>query len=295
MRVRLTDIRDHSVQELDLSLESRDMAGWQNGVAGWSIGGKGSGAPIELDESLGECHVGVFTSSFQVLIWGEAKVLPAVWIYPHQGRLTSSLVPFEPERWFQIEREELRRVAMGGDVKLRFDQSPIRFGNYILENLQPIDPAKECCAFCNEVLTNYFRVGNQQVCPLCTEKFIEQTRARRTRYYRRALFHGIVAAVAGALIHSLMLFGAGISFGSILIGILVGLVIRRASEESAEAKHRFTAVALTLVAGAIPLWIGGGTYFSLIYLAVGLIAAWTISARNVRTEIHGPFRSKTAP
>ena len=42
MRIRLTDIRDHLVQELDLSLDARDMPGWQSGVVGWSIGRKGA-------------------------------------------------------------------------------------------------------------------------------------------------------------------------------------------------------------------------------------------------------------
>ncbi len=40
MRIRLADIRDHLVQELDLSLDARDMPGWQSGVVGWSIGRK---------------------------------------------------------------------------------------------------------------------------------------------------------------------------------------------------------------------------------------------------------------
>jgi len=79
------------------------MSGWQSGVAGLSIGQKGSGAPIELDEPLGECHVGVFTFSFQVLLWGVAKQLPDVWLFP-QDKPTSRLVPFEPERWLLIDR-----------------------------------------------------------------------------------------------------------------------------------------------------------------------------------------------
>jgi len=270
------------------------MAGWQSGVSGWSIGTKGSGAPIELDEPLGECRVGIFAASFQVLIWGEAKELPEVWIYPHQGRLTTSLVPFEPERWFQIEREELRRVAMGGDVKLRFDQSPIRFGSYILENLQPVEITKDCCAFCNEVLRTYFRVGSLQACPACTEKFAREMRATRDRNYRRALRDGIFAAVIGGVMHSVLLVTADVSLGSILIGVLVGIAIRKASRESGEIRHRLAAAVLTLVAGSLPLWLGSFSYFSLISLAAGTLIASTIAKRNVPTEIHGPFQAKAA-
>jgi hypothetical protein len=302
VRVRLTDIRDHSVQELDLPVESCDMPGWQSGVVGWSIGQKGSGAPIELDEALGECHVGVFNFSFQQLLWGVAKKLPDVWLFP-QGKATNGLVPFEPDRWLLIEREELGRVAMGGDVRLRFDQSPIRFGNYILESLKPIDIAKECCALCNEPLHMYFRVGSQQLCPACTEKFKLETRANLTRYYRRALRDGIIAAFAGGVIHGVLVAVAHISFGSILIGILVGIAMRIASKESAGIRHRLTAVILTFISGSLQWWWGllpfgaewsSGTFMSAVSLAVGMFAAWKLTARNVPTEIHGPFQTKTS-
>lgn len=293
MRVRLTNIRDHSVQELDLLPASRDMDGWQSGVVGWSIGQKGSGAQIELDEPLGECHVGVFTFSLGLLLWGKAKELPEVWLLP-QGRPTSKLVPFEPERWLLIDREELGRVAMGGDVRLRLDQTPVRFGNYIFESLRVPEIARECCEFCNEVLRTYFRVGSQQACPACTEKFNQEKRANLARYYRRALGVGIVVALAGGVIHGVLLSMAQMSFGSILIGVLVGISMRIASRESAGNRYRLTAVVLTLAVGSLPWWWGSGTFRSAIYLAAGMLAAWMVAARNVRTEIHGPFQSKTA-
>jgi hypothetical protein len=291
VRIRVTDIRDQSVQELELHLDSRDMSGWQGGVVGWSIGQTGSGAQIELDERLGECHVGVFAVSYHVLLWGMAKELPNVWSFP-QERSTGKLVPFEPERWLLIEREELGRVAMGGNVRLRFDQSPMRFGNYIFESLAT-ETSKECCAFCNDLLRTYFRVGTQQVCPACTEKFRMETQGKLARYYRRALGAGIVVALAGGVINRVLLASANISFGSVLIGGLVGMTMRMASNESAGIKYRVTAVVLTLVAGSLPWWRGLGTAMSVVYLAIGLFAAWMLTARNARTEIQGPFQSKT--
>jgi len=302
VRVRLTDIRDYSVQEIAVPPESRDMAGWQRGVVGWSIGQTGSGARIELDEPLGDCHVGVFTFSLGVLLWGLAKELPDVWLLIPQGRPPARLVPFEPERWLLIEREELSRVAMGGDVRLRLDQSPVRFGNYILEILPAAAVAKECCAFCNEPLHTYFRVGNQQVCPACKERFKQERSANLARYYRRALGVGIVVATAGGAIHGVLLAAAHASFGSMLIGVLVGMAMRIASRESAGIRHRLTAVALTLLAGSLPWWHAllpfgaqwsNATTTAAIYLAIGMFAAWTVAGRNVRTEIHGPFQSKT--
>ena len=68
------------------------MTGWQSGVVGWSIGPKGSGAPIEIDEPLSECRVGVFAFSYHVLLWGVAKELPEIWSFP-QERSTEKLVP----------------------------------------------------------------------------------------------------------------------------------------------------------------------------------------------------------
>jgi hypothetical protein len=292
VRIRLTDIRDHSVQELDLSPDSRAMSGWQDGVKGWSIGRKGSGAAIELDEPLGECHVGVFAVSYHVLLWGVAKELPQVWSFP-QERSTSKLVPLEPERWLLIDREELGRVAMGGNVRLRFDQSPMRLGNYIFESLAT-ETSKECCAFCNELLRTYFRVGSQQACPACTEKFKQEMQVNLARYFRRALLAGVIAAIAGALIAGILLSFAGVSFGSILIGGLVGMAMRVASNESAGTQYRLTAVFLTFVAGSVPWLRGLGTTVSAVYLAIGMFAAWLFTARNARTQIHGPFQSKTA-
>jgi len=271
------------------------MSGWQSGVVGWSLGQKGSGAPIELDQPLGDCHVGVFTFTFQVLLWGVAEELPEVWLFP-QTKPDTPLVPFDPQQWLRLDRDELKRVSMGGDIRLRFDQSPVRFGNYILESLRPIESAKESCSFCDSLLHTYFRVGSQQACPSCAQKFKEELRANLQMYYRRALGIGILTAIVGGALHLLLISAARVSFGSILIGVLVGMAMRMASRESAGSRYRVTAAVLTLIAGSLPWAMGlqSGMVLPATYLAAGVLAAWTVAARNVRTEIHGPFQSKTA-
>jgi hypothetical protein len=301
VRVRVTDIRDYSVREITLSPESGDMPGWQSGVIGWSIGRRGSGAPIEIDEPLDDCRVGVFSASFQVLLWGTAKNLPDVWLFPI-GASTDALLPLEPERWLLVDREGLSRVAMGGDVRLRIDQSPIRFGNYILECLRDADLAKECCGACNAPLRMYFRVGSQQLCPACTERFKGETLESNARTFRRALRDGIVAAAAGGVIHSFLLNFAQITVGPVLTGLLVGFTMRIASRESAGTRYQWTAMILTLLAGALPMWVGfpllgtrwdNGVSMSVAFLAFGMIGAWSVTARNVPTEIHGPFQARS--
>jgi hypothetical protein len=170
------------------------MPGWQSGVTGWSIWPNGSGAPIELDEPLDECRVGVFSVSFQLLLWGVAKKLPDIWLFPI-GMPTSRLVPIEPERWLLVEREDLSRVAMGGNVRLRIDQSPIRFGNFILECLKSTESSEGCCAFCNEPLR---RISAWEVSrPVQRAEKFKQERAPILPKLLARPGNGIAVAIAG--------------------------------------------------------------------------------------------------
>jgi hypothetical protein len=128
----ITDLRDRSVRDLDLPYDSRDMPGWNKWVMGWSIGPRGSGAPIELDEPLGECRIGIFPASNHVLLWGTAKELPEIWML--RGDVSvDALVPIQPEHWTPIDRAYLAEMALVGNVRLRFDRRPLRLGNHVLE------------------------------------------------------------------------------------------------------------------------------------------------------------------
>ena len=105
----------------------------------------------------------------------------------------------------------------------------------------------------------YFRVGSQQTCPACTEKFKKETRANLARYYRRALRDGIIVAIAGGVIHGILLAVAHVSFGSMFIGVLVGIAMRIASKESAgtpiptDRRHTHVRCGIAaMVAGRVP-------------------------------------------
>src|SRR5262245_35072020 len=123
MRLRLTDVRDHSVRELDLSRISPDMPGWNGHVAGWSLGREGSGARIELDERLDECRIGIFHASNHVVLWGAAKELPEAWM-PSQEASNRPLVPFQPEAWIRLDRKDIFDLGSKGDAWIRFDSMP---------------------------------------------------------------------------------------------------------------------------------------------------------------------------
>lgn len=267
------------------------MPGWQKGLAGWSIGSKGSGAPIEIDQPLGECHVGVFVVGYQILIWGNAKELPSVWLLP-EGRLQGRLVTSTD--WVLCDREALGRVALGGgDVRVRFDNGPLRFGDIVFERLPEPEIAGELCAFCNQPLQSYFRVGSQPACAVCAEKFKREKRETLRTNYRNAVLAGIAATIVGGASHAALVAFARISFGIVLIGLVIGIVMRTASRESADTQHRVIAVLLTFVAGS-PQWLWINTLSSGVYLLIGMVAAWIVVPRNVQTEIHGPFQSKSA-
>ena len=234
---------------------------------------------------------------------------------PRENR-TASSCRSSRERWLRTDREELARVAMGGDVRLRMDQSPIRLGNYIIETIKSTEVVKEVCAFCNEPLRTYFRVGSPQARPPCTEKFKQEFRANVARGYWKALGAGIVAGVVCALIHGVLLLAAHVALGSILIGVLVPTVMKVASKGTGGLKHRMTAVILTYIAGTLPTGfllpdnalstkvatallspmghvetnIGALTFVA--SLAIGMFAAWTIAAGNAEPQIDGPFHTK---
>jgi hypothetical protein len=124
-------------------------------------------------------------------------------------------------------------------------------------------------------------------------------KANLARYYRRALLVGILMAIIGGAIHGLLVSVAGISAGAIVVGVLVGMAMRMASRESAGIHYRVTAAVLTFVAGSLPWWMGllpvsapaSAMFLPVIFLAAGVLTAWTVAARNVRTEIQGPFHS----
>jgi FtsH-binding integral membrane protein len=141
-------------------------------------------------------------------------------------------------------------------------------------------------------LQTYFRVGSQPACPACTEKFKQETRAKVEKYYWQALGAGVVAALVGGAVHGALLAFAHVAFGIIPAGLVIAIAVRAASRESAGTRHRITAVALTLAAGSLLWLLGSATTASSIYLAIALFAAWWMAARNVRTEISGPFQMK---
>jgi hypothetical protein len=140
MKFRVTDLRDGSQRELRLSLQTRDLPGWNQFASGWLIGAVGSGAPIQVDEPLGESRVGIFPASNHVVLWGTAGEFPEVWVMRlsdsmrrRTGPQAEALAPFQAERWTLVDRATLSSRMRVGEVYLRFDRRPLRLGNHIIE------------------------------------------------------------------------------------------------------------------------------------------------------------------
>ena len=139
-RFRITDLRDHTVRDFELNLESQDMLGWNDLVAGWSIGAVGSGAPIVIDEPLDGCHVGIFPASNHIILWGSATRLPEMWVLAGWHERHDELVPFLAECW---TRRDPDARSEDGRVYVRFDGRPLRLGQHIIHMrlIFPRDPA----------------------------------------------------------------------------------------------------------------------------------------------------------
>lgn len=68
--ISITNVRTGKRLELDIWNQNCNMQGWQPNVVGWSIGERGSRAPIEIDGDLQSARLGIFPASNHVILWG---------------------------------------------------------------------------------------------------------------------------------------------------------------------------------------------------------------------------------
>jgi hypothetical protein len=92
------------------------MKGWNNLVKGWSVGGKSSGADVEIDEALGGVDLGIFPASNHIILWGTVPAKTNI-----------------PDLAIVDDGKLLSAVYRDGNIlHCRFDRFPLRIGDHEL-------------------------------------------------------------------------------------------------------------------------------------------------------------------
>lgn len=114
------------------------------------------------------------------------------------------------------------------------------------EYAAPPPPAR-VCAFCKSpVSDSYFEVSGTVACAACMAKVQQLQQPVKQGSFGLAVFYGLGAALAGAIIYALVsLTGFQFSIVAILVGIMVGKAIRKAMEGQTTRACQVLAVFLT--------------------------------------------------
>lgn len=179
-------------------------------------------------------------------------------------------------------------------------------------------PSLTACAACRRPLEGvYFVAQGSKICAACRTSFEQVLKAGSgTERFLRALIFGLVAAAVGSVINYWVTIKAGWGLGliSLLIGYLVGISVRRGSENRGGWPYQALAMALTylsivgmfvpalyeaiqqkgasfLLFGVVliaPFLGGKDTIFMLILTGIALYEAWKLN-RGLRVSFTGPF------
>jgi hypothetical protein len=91
------------------------MKGWNNLVQGWSIGGKSSGADVEINEALTGIDLGIFPASHHIILWGTV---------PADTKMPDLAVQGYDGKWLDPT------LMDGNTLYCRFDWFPLRIGQH---------------------------------------------------------------------------------------------------------------------------------------------------------------------
>ncbi len=104
------------------------------------------------------------------------------------------------------------------------------------------------CALCNVPVTStYYQFGGKAVCQNCAAQRSELQQPAGAIHFSRALLYGFGAAVAGSVLFAAVSLATGFQFSllSIVVGIMVGKAIKRATGGRGGLKYQVLAVLLT--------------------------------------------------
>lgn len=140
-------------------------------------------------------------------------------------------------------------------------------------------PAVACVA-CKTSLTSYFEVNGRIACERCRDAVAAARGAPHTGPMLRATGLGLLAAIAGSLIYYAVAKLTGYEFGliSVVVGLLVGLAVRKGSR--GRGGWRYQALAMFLTYAAI-----ASTYVPRVFEAV----------KKQRVQTAAPAPTATAP
>jgi hypothetical protein len=122
------------------------------------------------------------------------------------------------------------------------------------ERVEEADPAKEAttvaCAGCRASITSYFEVNGRIACERCRDAVAAARRAPHTGPMLRATGLGLLAAILGSLIYYGVaeLTGYEIGLISIVVGLLVGLAVRKGARKRGGWRYQALAMFLTYLA-----------------------------------------------
>jgi hypothetical protein len=104
------------------------------------------------------------------------------------------------------------------------------------------------CVACQEPITeSYYHASGRVVCPACAARIQQGQRQPPAYSFPRALLFGGAAALAGCAIYAIVAIATGMEIGlvAILVGVMVGKAVRRASGGFGGRQQQILAVLLT--------------------------------------------------
>jgi hypothetical protein len=110
-----------------------------------------------------------------------------------------------------------------------------------------VSSAQRCVACQLPIAESYYHASGSVVCPACAAR-IQQGQQQPPAYsFPRALLFGGAAALAGCAIYAIVAIATGMEIGliAILVGVMVGKAIRRASGGFGGRQQQILAVVLT--------------------------------------------------
>lgn len=118
------------------------------------------------------------------------------------------------------------------------------------QHAEPLSIGQSCVVCKHSIGNAYFQARGQVICPLCAERIQSGQQAPPAASLPRAILCGMGAALAGCALYATVAIVTGLEIGlvAIVVGILVGKAIRRASHGLGGRPQQILAVGLTYFA-----------------------------------------------